>query len=362
MSQPKGGLVEELVKIRLLREKNLLAKTSSSVIEESSTYFSKNNDRALADCTGEYRGMFSQFETQQDFINFSKQAFLQMTSEIPDPGNYKLLSKNEITKQIPILQSALFKRQHEIIPPKIILSPSSHQQIPSQQNPLPVFKTPSQSRKPFVNSSKSNDPMVVDEEEDKPKSAFMTARQLYSNNNKKKGINDNLSEEEEEDTRKKGLSDIKSSTTNYHPVTSITNTCGDNNPKKRKKFVPPLKSNDTAEKEEPKQSTKPPAKKKKKDDDDEKKADLSRVFPPDGEIPEELSHLDPRLIETISNEILESGVSISWDDISGLEYAKKSVQEAVIWPMLRPDIFTGLRKPPKGLLLFGPPGTGKVCY
>uniref|UniRef100_T1H577 AAA+ ATPase domain-containing protein n=1 Tax=Megaselia scalaris TaxID=36166 RepID=T1H577_MEGSC len=49
-----------------------------------------------------------------------------------------------------------------------------------------------------------------------------------------------------------------------------------------------------------------------------------------------------------------------WSDIAGLEFAKTVIKEAVVWPLLRPDIFNGLRRPPKGILLFGPPGTGKT--
>ncbi|GBB88176.1 hypothetical protein RclHR1_01470024 [Rhizophagus clarus] len=80
----------------------------------------------------------------------------------------------------------------------------------------------------------------------------------------------------------------------------------------------------------------------------------------DEEIDERLKNVDPKMIEMIQNEIMEQSPNISWDDIAGLEHAKKTIQEAVTWPLLRPDIFTGLRSPPKGLLLFGPPGTGKT--
>jgi len=48
------------------------------------------------------------------------------------------------------------------------------------------------------------------------------------------------------------------------------------------------------------------------------------------------------------------------DDIAGLEFAKKCINELIVWPMSRPDIFTGPRALPRGLLLFGPPGTGKT--
>ena len=53
---------------------------------------------------------------------------------------------------------------------------------------------------------------------------------------------------------------------------------------------------------------------------------------------------------------MELNLTTTWSDIAGLTDAKRSITEIVVWPMQRPDIFTGLRRPPKGLLLFGPPG------
>jgi len=81
--------------------------------------------------------------------------------------------------------------------------------------------------------------------------------------------------------------------------------------------------------------------------------------PPDKVKPKECN-VEDYLIERINHEILETGVNVSWDDIVGLGDVKKVITEIIIWPILRPDIFTGLRGPPKGLLLFGPPGTGKT--
>ena len=69
-------------------------------------------------------------------------------------------------------------------------------------------------------------------------------------------------------------------------------------------------------------------------------------------------NVDMQMVELIKNEIMDCVQKVEWDDIAGLEFAKETVKEIVVYPHLRPDIVTGLRGPTKGLLLFGPPGTG----
>ncbi|XP_064382499.1 fidgetin-like protein 1 isoform X2 [Halichondria panicea] len=83
-------------------------------------------------------------------------------------------------------------------------------------------------------------------------------------------------------------------------------------------------------------------------------------LPPELEGNERLKSIEPRMVELILNEIMDSSAPVQWDDIAGLHFAKESIKEIVVWPMMRPDLFTGLRGPPKGILLFGPPGTGKT--
>lgn len=71
----------------------------------------------------------------------------------------------------------------------------------------------------------------------------------------------------------------------------------------------------------------------------------------DDELPEELQGLDKELVNKIESEIIDDGDPITFDDIAGLRDAKQTVMELVCWPLKRPDLFTGLRRGPNGLLL-----------
>ncbi|KAL5186899.1 ATPase family AAA domain-containing protein FIGL1 [Glycine soja] len=124
----------------------------------------------------------------------------------------------------------------------------------------------------------------------------------------------------------------------------------------RGNFVPPIKSNGN---NAGNTSTRIAGKCDDSLDDSTKKC-LEILCGPDGELPEKLRNLDPRLIEHVSNEIMDRDPNVRWDDIAGLEHAKKCVNEMVVYPLQRPDIFMGCRSPGRGLLLFGPPGTGKT--
>ncbi|KAK5070484.1 hypothetical protein LTR64_000155 [Lithohypha guttulata] len=70
--------------------------------------------------------------------------------------------------------------------------------------------------------------------------------------------------------------------------------------------------------------------------------------------------VDPFAAKQILNEIVVQGDEVHWEDVAGLNAAKKALKEAVVYPFLRPDLFSGLREPARGMLLFGPPGTGKT--
>ena len=69
---------------------------------------------------------------------------------------------------------------------------------------------------------------------------------------------------------------------------------------------------------------------------------------------------EPHLVDMIEKDLLLRNPDVKWNDIAGLHDAKALLQEAVVLPLIMPDFFKGIRRPWKGVLMVGPPGTGKT--
>ena len=53
--------------------------------------------------------------------------------------------------------------------------------------------------------------------------------------------------------------------------------------------------------------------------------------------------------------------NVTWEDIGGLDDLKLKLKQAVEWPIRRPEIFLKMGiTPPKGVLMYGPPGCSKT--
>jgi len=64
---------------------------------------------------------------------------------------------------------------------------------------------------------------------------------------------------------------------------------------------------------------------------------------------------------TAMREVYVEIPTVKWDDIGGLLDVKQELIEAVEWPLKKPEVFTRIGvQPPKGILLYGPPGCGKT--
>jgi katanin p60 ATPase-containing subunit A1 len=62
----------------------------------------------------------------------------------------------------------------------------------------------------------------------------------------------------------------------------------------------------------------------------------------------------------IEKDVMDKNPGVNFEDIAELDETKKLLQEAVLLPILMPDYFRGIRRPWKGICMFGPPGTGKT--
>jgi len=72
---------------------------------------------------------------------------------------------------------------------------------------------------------------------------------------------------------------------------------------------------------------------------------------------EALKEIEPSAIREVFVEVPD----VKWSDVGGLDNIKQELKEAIEWPLKYPDVFKKAgTNPPKGILLYGKPGTGKT--
>jgi len=70
-----------------------------------------------------------------------------------------------------------------------------------------------------------------------------------------------------------------------------------------------------------------------------------------------MKEVEPSAIREVFVEVPD----VKWSDVGGLENIKEELKEAVVWPLEHSDVFKKANtNPPKGILLYGIPGTGKT--
>merc|ERR1712079_857273 len=87
-------------------------------------------------------------------------------------------------------------------------------------------------------------------------------------------------------------------------------------------------------------------------DDNENEGEEEKKF--------EIHGPDGDLVDLLERDIVQKNPDTHWDDIADLHEAKRLLEEAVVLPMWMPDFFKGIRRPWRGVLTVGPPGTGKT--
>ena len=84
---------------------------------------------------------------------------------------------------------------------------------------------------------------------------------------------------------------------------------------------------------------------------------LDKLEVHNGDFLEALKEIQPSAVREVFIEVPD----VKWSDIGGLDTAKQELKEVVEWPLKNPESFRRLGiTPPKGVLVFGPPGCGKT--